>query len=110
MTQQERSCGRGRSGGQGQGCRGNFGYQRNHQPKTPKKKLDSDEEVPMLTYGSSTNFATFREKLLIACIEKYGNLGKIIEDKKYWVPEKVDPNDFPNTGTAEEKEINRAKC
>ena len=45
--------------------------------KDTKEKLDSDEEVPMLTYGSNTNFATFREKLAIVCIERYGNLGKL---------------------------------
>ena len=62
MTQQGRGQGRGRVGGRGrQGGRGNFGgYQKNHQPKIPKKKLDSDEEVTMLIYGSNTNFATFR--------------------------------------------------
>ena len=61
MTQQGRGRGHGRGGGRGRGGRGNFGgYQKNHQPKIPKKKLDSDEEVPMLIYGSNTNFVTFR--------------------------------------------------
>ena len=47
------------------------------------RKLDSNEAVPMLRYGPNTNFSIFMEKLKTACLEKFGNLGRIIEDNKY---------------------------
>ena len=59
--------------------------------------LDSNEDVPMLTFGSNTNFAVFKEKLGIACLEKYGNLGRIIEDSKYWEPATINPNDYKSS-------------
>ena len=39
-----------------------------------RKNLDSNEDVLMLTFGSNTNFAVFKDKLGIAYLEKYGNL------------------------------------
>lgn len=45
----------------------------------------------MLTFGSNTNFSVFKEKLGIACLEKYGNLERIIEDSTYWEPPQISP-------------------
>ena len=51
-----------------------------------RKKLDSNENVPMLTFGAGTNFATFQEALSVACLEKYGDLGRLIKDDAYYEP------------------------
>ena len=58
-----------------------------------KKKLNSDENVPMLTFGAGTNFAVFQEALSVACLEKYGDLGRLIEDDEYHVPPFVKKED-----------------
>ena len=70
-----RTGGRG-NGGRGRG-RGRGPHDHHYRPPPPpskKKNLDSNEDVPMLTFGSNTNFAVFKEKLGIAYLEKYGNL------------------------------------
>ena len=87
----------GRSGG---GRGGNYrnrnrgGANSAQTPRRPKsKELDSDKAVPMLTFGTDSNFAMFREKLLVACLEKYGNLAMFIELKVYYVPTAIDKNE-----------------
>ena len=64
-------------------------YFRNRRPPAPGKKLDSNEEVPMLRFGSNNNYTIFREKLSTACIEKFGNLGRLIETGEYWQPPEI---------------------
>jgi len=63
-------------------------------PKTAK------EAVPTLQYGQQNNWIEFRKRMGIAATEKYGNLGLIIEQEKYYEPPaihpalyKEDPND-----------------
>ena len=57
----------------------------------PKQKsLNSDEAVPMLRYGPYNNFITFKERLKTACMERYGDLARLIELEDYWMPDEVD--------------------
>ena len=90
-----RSSGRGADGSSGRGSGRSSGRSSGRgSSRTPRisfepthyvqpKKLDSNKAVPMLRYGPSTNFLVFKEKLKTACLEKIGNLGRIIEDDKY---------------------------
>ena len=72
-------------------------------PKTPTKPADAagkkkpfyahgrkPEEVkggiPMLKYGKGNNFYKFKEALSVESIEKFGNLGRLIKEEKYYVP------------------------
>ena len=48
----------------------------------------------MLTFETSSNFAIFREKLLMVCLEKYGDLGRLIEDKEYYTPDPIEIDNF----------------
>ena len=41
----------------------------------------------------SRNFATFQEALCVACLEKYGNQGRLIDDDEYFVPPAVNKVD-----------------
>ena len=59
-------------------------------PRKPKtKELDSDRAVSMLTHGTDSIFAIFRENVQIACLEKYGNLAKFMERGNYYVPDQI---------------------
>ena len=40
----------------------------------------------MLTFGAGTNFAVFQEALSVAFLEKYGDVGRLIEDDAYYEP------------------------
>jgi hypothetical protein len=42
--------------------------------------------VPVLRYGPDNNFAKFKEKLSRAAIEKYGDLGRLVETGEYFEP------------------------
>ena len=77
--------------------------------KPTTKKLDSNEAVSILTYGSNTNFAIFKEKIKTSCLEKYGNLGRLIEDNAYWMPDEIDEEKYePQTGESEaQKEMRK---
>jgi hypothetical protein len=65
------------------------GNKGNHKPQQVQS-LNSDAAVPMLHFGVANNFDLFKRKVFIACMEKYKNLGRLIMDKKYYVPEAVD--------------------
>ena len=71
-----------------------------------KKKLNLDENVPMLTFGMGTNFSGFQEALCVACLEKYGDLGRLIEDDEYFVPPIVNKADhfFPPNDDSESED------
>jgi len=55
----------------------------------------------MLTFGPGNNYITFKELLSTAAIEKYGDLGRLILDEAYFVPEEVDRDDYPKYETDE---------
>jgi hypothetical protein len=58
-------------------------------PKKTIRTLNSDEDVPMvmLTYGPGNNFATFKDRISTVCLEKFGDLGRLILLEGYWEPE-----------------------
>ena len=47
----------------------------------------SDEDVLMLTYGPGNNFSTFKDQISTTCLEKFGDLGRLILLEEYWEPE-----------------------
>jgi hypothetical protein len=55
--------------------------------------------LPMLRFGKGNNFYKFKAQLSNAAIEKYGNLGKLIELERYYVPTLVIP-DFAAMGVS----------
>ena len=94
--------GGGRGSGSGYRNRNSGGANSAPAPRRSKQKeLDSERAVPMLTFGTDSNFAIFREKLLIACLEKYGNLAMFIELKSYYVPPVIDKDDHYTTSTTD---------
>jgi hypothetical protein len=59
--------------------------------KTFKQYARKPEEakagtIPMLKYGKGNNFYKFKAALSKAALREYGNLGKLIEQEKYYVP------------------------
>jgi hypothetical protein len=75
------------------GTNKNQGYRN---PKKTSKPVNSDEAVPVLRFGPNNNYVTFKDKLKTACLEKYGDLGRLIKDEEYYEPPEVDKTDFPN--------------
>jgi len=55
--------------------------------------------LPMLRFGIGNNFYKFKAQLSNVAIEKYGNLGKLIELEKYYAPALVIP-DFRAMGVS----------
>ena len=98
--------GRGR-GGNGRGFgRGGCVRRRFDSTRQPRKDLDSNKNVPMLTFGTNTNYATFKERLTISCVEKYGDLARFLNNGKYYEPDELNPDNFVTTVDAM-KEIKR---
>jgi hypothetical protein len=58
-----------------------------------KQLLNSDGAVPMLKYGLSNSYDVFKKKLTVTCMGKYKNLGRLINDEKYYVPPEIYPMD-----------------
>ena len=56
--------------------------------------------MPILKFGTNTNYTIFKEKLSTACVEKYGHLGKLIELDEYWEPAAIVPSNYTNTDAA----------
>jgi hypothetical protein len=48
----------------------------------------------MLKYGPYGNYDLFKKKIAIMCMEKYKNLGRLFNDKKYYVPPEIYPMDY----------------
>jgi hypothetical protein len=61
----------------------------------PSQSLNSNAAVPMIRFGVSNNYDLFKPKVLVACMEKYKNLGRFIMDEKYYVPAAID--DYPSS-------------
>ena len=58
----------------------------------PKKADDGTkpkEGIPMLKYGKGNNFYKFKAALAEVAQEKFGNLGRLIEEDKYYEPEYI---------------------
>jgi len=58
----------------------------------PKKK--DPEEIPILKYGPTGNFAKFKEAISKRALRDYGHLGKLIETGDYYRPEMPDTVDY----------------
>lgn len=73
-------AGRGRGAGRGHGGR-----------RSPQVNPD---EVPVLRYGPSNNWIIFRERVISNALDRFGDLGRIIETEKYYNPPEVDENKY----------------
>jgi hypothetical protein len=58
--------------------------------KKPYRPFKKPEEkpggLPMLKYGKGNNYFKFKQELAEMAIKEYGNLGKLIELEKYYLP------------------------
>jgi hypothetical protein len=61
--------------------------------------------IPMLKYGKGNNFYKFKEALSVESIEKFGNLGRLIKEEKYYVPVYTPVVMPPGTDPEEQKLI-----
>ena len=82
MTPNAESCRRAIRGGSSQA-------RRNYLLGTSTKEGNSDSAVPLLKFGSGNNWLKFRERISTACLEKYGNLGRLIELDAYYEPPEI---------------------
>jgi len=73
------------------------------------QSLNSDTAVPMLRFGAGNNFDLFKRKISVACMEKYKNLGHLIMDEKYYVPDAVDTSLFDLTNDRYDVEKGRLR-
>jgi hypothetical protein len=48
----------------------------------------------MLRYGASTNWAKFRERMILVSMEKYGDLARMIELGEYYMPPEYEIEDY----------------
>ena len=59
-----------------------------------KPSTDRPEHVPTLRYGANSNFATFKQRLVVVGMQKYGDLARLVELDKYYEPDAINPEDF----------------
>ena len=72
---------------------------RNYLLGTSAKDGNSDNDVPLLKFGSGNNWLKFKEKISTACVERYGDLGRLMElDNYYELPEIAGWRMLPYTG------------
>ena len=63
---------------------------------TVKTTGNANDDVPLLQWGTKNNWLTFKEKMKTACLEKFGNLGRLIEDEDYYTPPDINEDDYPD--------------
>ena len=61
----------------------------NRQNRGSNDDAKDGQGVPILKYGPRNNFLKWKEKLRTACMEEYGDLGRMIDLNAYWEPEEV---------------------
>jgi hypothetical protein len=61
----------------------------------------------MLRFGVSNNFDLFKQKVLVACMERYKKLERIIMDEVYYIPPAVDKTLYDLTNDPHEMEKGR---
>lgn len=91
-----RGSGGGR-GGRGHGSRdgrGGRGGGKGGEHRERVTRPDDATSVPILRYGANTNFLKFKEKLSRAALKEYGDLGRLIEDMRYYEPPMIDEDDY----------------
>ena len=62
---------------------------------------DSDQAVPLLRCWAKNNWLKFKEKIAIACTEKFGDLGWLIDVNDYYTPPRVNEDLYPDWQTNE---------
>lgn len=82
-----RYAGRG-GGGRGRGATGR-GSQGRGSPRSVTANLSSDGAVPQLRFTPPGNWDIFKRKMTVAALEKFGNLGRLIQDEAYYSPPAV---------------------
>jgi hypothetical protein len=73
------------------------------------QSLNSDTAVPMLRFGAGNHFNLFKRKISVACMEKYKNLGRLIIDEQYYVPDAVDTSLYDLTNDRYDVEKGRLR-
>ncbi len=63
----------------------------------------------MLKYRQFSNYNVFKKKIDLACMEKYKNLGRLINHEKYYVPPEIYPTDYDFTHSIMDKEKGRLR-
>jgi hypothetical protein len=58
-----------------------------HARPFPKKSDEKKEGILILRFGKGNNFYKFRHALSEVCLKEFGNLGRLIEEEKAYVPE-----------------------
>ena len=65
------------------------------------KSGDSDASVPLLQFGDENNWIKFRDKLSTACVEKYGDLGRLVDTEDEFKPPEINEAEYPAWETNE---------
>ena len=69
---------------------------------TDRPHFDQREGVPMLRYGTTSNFLRFKELLATYALREYGNVARLIETDEYYEPPEVDTDYYdPSRRNAE---------
>ena len=63
---------------------------RNYLLGTSSPAGNSDSAVPLLKFGTGNNWLKFKEKLSTACIEKYGDLARLMQTESYYIPPEIE--------------------
>ena len=68
---------------------GNRTNRSNYLLGTNTKEGNSDSAVPLLKFGTGNNWLKFKEKISTACLEKYGDLARLMQLENYYVPPEI---------------------
>ena len=61
---------------------------------TPKQNSLTGFIVLMLQFESENNFNVFKDKLVLAALEKFCDLARLVESDLYWDPPEIDVSDY----------------
>ena len=59
-----------------------------------KPSTDKPEHVPILRYGAYSNLATFKQRLVVVGMQKYGNFARLVELDKDYEPDAINQEKF----------------
>ena len=68
---------------------GNRESRRNHLLGVKAKEGDSNSAIPLLRFGLINEWLKLKAKISNSCLEKYGNIGRHIETKEYYIPPEI---------------------
>ena len=91
MTETQGNQQSGRSGNRRYRGPARRGYRgrNNRQNRGSNDDAKDKQGVPIIKYGPRNNLLKWKEKLRTACVEEYGDLGRMIGLNAYWEPEEV---------------------